>query len=303
MPVRRHVDLIRGERNPADILLAAAEAEGEIDATNIAEEGDQRRRIDRAGLHTARPPRPAMVDLYPAPVVEGREAPRGVIDPGPAPGCHIGPVPVAIRRPVRCNLRIPDLAIARILAPLAVAVQILIAGHLRRDVARRRTGILILVGLLLGHDELDEVVLLGFALIDLILILILTGDVDGLVRIDRRIDAKADDLRHAAIEGHHRGGMILVASDHLIVAGAHDMHRTARRIDLVLIAIGLRRDAQIDSTLRQRGGEGLIINIGDVEFCCRIHVEAARPDIDRGMGARLGPKCIAACHRIVDRGR
>src|SRR5690242_10712733 len=109
---------------------------------------------------------------------------------------------VAIRCPVSRNLRIPDLAIARVLAPLAVAVQILITGHLRRDVVRRRAGVLvlILIGLLLGLDELNEVVLLGVTLI--YLILILARDIDGLVRIDWRVDAGADDLRHAAIKGH-----------------------------------------------------------------------------------------------------
>ena len=98
-------------------------------------------------------------------------------------------------------------------------------------------------------DKLDEVVLLGIALVNLVLIL--AGNVDGLVRINRRIDARANDLGDAAIEGHHRGGMILVAGDHFVIAGTHDMHRATRGIDFVLVTVGLRRDAQIDGALRQ----------------------------------------------------
>ena len=145
-------------------------------------------------------------------------------------------------------------------------------------------------------DELDEVVGLGVALVDLELVL--AGDVDSLLRIDRRVDAGADDLGRAAIEGHHRRRVVLIAGDHLIVARAHDMHGAARRIDLVLVAIGRRRDAQINGALGQRGDKGLIVDIGNVEFGGAIHVEAAGAHVDCRMRARLGPE--GSCRRSPD---
>ena len=60
-----------------------------------------------AGAHAGRAtrspgmPRPAVAHVHPAAVVEGRVAPRRVVDPGPAPGTHVVPVAVAVGRPVR----------------------------------------------------------------------------------------------------------------------------------------------------------------------------------------------------------
>ena len=85
---------------------------------------------------------------------------------------------LAIGRPADRHLRIPERAISGILAPLSVAIEILIAGHLRRDILRGallRRGAGILIGPLLVLDEADEIVGLSLSLIDLGRIL--AGDV------------------------------------------------------------------------------------------------------------------------------
>src|SRR5690606_25224889 len=52
----------------------------------VAEEHHQRRRIHRARRHAPGHPGPARAHHRPAAVVEGREAPGRIVDPGPAPG-------------------------------------------------------------------------------------------------------------------------------------------------------------------------------------------------------------------------
>src|SRR3546814_15667603 len=65
----------------------------------------------------------------PAAVMEGREAPRGVIDPRPPPGLDPGPVAVPVRGPAHGDgRRGPDRAVRRVDAPGAVGVEILVAG-------------------------------------------------------------------------------------------------------------------------------------------------------------------------------
>ena len=97
-----------------------------------------------AGAHTGRPtlaarrPRPALVDLHPAAVVEWRVAPRRVVDPGPAPWRDPGPAAVAVRRPVGGDrARHPQRAVFGVVAPDAVLVEVFVAGHFGGDVTRR----------------------------------------------------------------------------------------------------------------------------------------------------------------------
>src|SRR5262249_40576272 len=96
------IDLVWAEREPCGHAHSAANGHADAEA-RPADEGNQGRGIDRAHAHdhAAGNPDPTPADHGPAAVVEGREAPRGVIDPGPAPRLDPGPVAVAVRRPTR----------------------------------------------------------------------------------------------------------------------------------------------------------------------------------------------------------
>ena len=65
----------------------------------------------------------------------GREAPGCVVHPGPTPRRDPGPMPVVIGSPV-CGDRVrhPHVAIARLIAPAAVLIQVVITGHFARNV-------------------------------------------------------------------------------------------------------------------------------------------------------------------------
>src|SRR5207302_974049 len=103
-----------------------------------AHEHDERGCVHRPRDAPARHPDPAAVPVHPAAVVERREAPWGVVDPGPAPRLHPYPTAVAIRRPShdRGTGR-PYVTVVRRVAPLAVVVEIFVADRLARHVLRR----------------------------------------------------------------------------------------------------------------------------------------------------------------------
>src|ERR1039458_3027977 len=80
-------------------------------------------------------PTPTAGKRYPASVVEGRVAPRFILNPNPAPGLVVHPVPIVIRRPTGGNVvRKPDGAVVSSWEPLAVGVQFSRAGNLRAHI-------------------------------------------------------------------------------------------------------------------------------------------------------------------------
>src|ERR1700688_34737 len=95
-PVAGVADLSWTQRYPPHSL---SDGDPDADPAEIAEESDEGRRVDRSRMIGAGHPAPATAVVDPASVVERREAPAGIVDPGPAPGPHIGPMTVAIRRP------------------------------------------------------------------------------------------------------------------------------------------------------------------------------------------------------------
>ena len=129
--VRGHINFPRTQRKPSHI---AAEA----DSNSAANKDHQRGRIDRP--HCDRPghPAPASADRHPASVVKRRVAPWRVIDPGISPRRDPVPMALVIRRPARGNaVGIPDMAVVRIVAPVAIVIQVFIADHVVRHILRR----------------------------------------------------------------------------------------------------------------------------------------------------------------------
>src|SRR5579862_7311074 len=145
------IDLARPQRHPTD----RGSTDGERSApTTAADESHQRRRVNDAHCGTAASddhgtgnPTPTAADVGPPAIVRGREAPRGIVDPGPSPRLDPGPIPIAVGRPVGVHGGVPHRAIARRFAPHAVIIQLLVADHIGRQIAGRWravvTGILV----------------------------------------------------------------------------------------------------------------------------------------------------------------
>src|SRR5258708_37802657 len=83
-------------------------------------------------------PPPTAANIHPAAIVEWSKAPGRVIHPRPTPRRNPCPVAVAIRRPSNYgNVREPDRAVFRNLAPATVIGEVFIADHGSGNVAAR----------------------------------------------------------------------------------------------------------------------------------------------------------------------
>lgn len=103
-----------------------------------AHEHHQGRRPHWTHCDRSRHPSPAVVDRGPAPIVERGISPRLIRHPGPSPGPCINPMPVAIRNPARRHVPgVPDGAVVGLGSPIAVGIQIVIAGRVAAHIARR----------------------------------------------------------------------------------------------------------------------------------------------------------------------
>src|SRR5581483_11321100 len=74
---------------------------------------------------------------------------------------------------------------------------------------------------------------------------------------------------------------------------------TARGVDLVVLPRGTRIDVHEYGALRHRKLHRLRIDRGDLEIAGTVEMDPGAVDIDRRMGARLGPDAAARGHRIV----
>ncbi|GEM_PF-6053743 len=132
--IDRPIHIARAQRIPGH-PRPAADADRRAHATD---ESDHRWRIVRPHRDRPRHPSPAVAEVGPTPIVRRREAPRRVVDPGPAPGRHPGPVARTIGRPTGwLGARKPHRAIARVLLPVTIVVQRGIARHIARNITRR----------------------------------------------------------------------------------------------------------------------------------------------------------------------
>ena len=254
-----------------------------------ADEGDQRRRIDRTHRERTRHPAPPARYKCPAAVVERREAPRRLVDPVPAPGIDPAPMSGTVRHPAdRDGGREPDVAVALDIAPSTVLVEIRIADDVGRNVTRAHRRILTPVAIegpavefIRRRQRVDEVIAQAFAL-------------------ERVLLARGDDIRRVFAPGlafsatHADDGRIAVWVDiDAILAGAPDRESQIRRIDLEHLVGIDAANAQIQSALRNFDLHDAIVEIQDRR--ARVAAEPRRRTTDLQLGARagVGPDAVA----------
>ena len=130
--IPRDVNFAGAEREPSYGCCANSDSDAEAGS---ADEGNQGRGIDWRDCDRTWYPAPAVSGVRPATVVEGGKTPRLVFNPGPSPGRNVGPVAVAIGCPITGDAgRLPDISVFGIIAPAAIVVEILVAGHILRNV-------------------------------------------------------------------------------------------------------------------------------------------------------------------------
>ncbi len=264
-----------------------------------AEEGHQRRRVDRPHDHRARRPRPDAVHVHPAPVVIRRPAPGRGVDPGPAEARIPDPAAGGVGGPVRGHaVRHPDRAVLGHHAPRAVLIEIVHARDVRRDVARahgvdERVGARVVPAVphvqLGGHEALH-------------LRRLTAGHHRLLAGGDRdRLAAGRDHGRHSAAPGDERGPI----GRHVdaVVAGVGNGERGGRRVDLHGAARLERAQIQGDVSRRDLQLEEVGLVILDAELAVAPRAdEAARLDLDLEVAAIAGVELIAGSERRVHLG-
>src|SRR5262249_50684735 len=111
-----------------DIRFAVTQWEPAHTRAASADPGHQSRRVAGTYANRSGHPAPASGDESPTSVMERREAPLRIIDPGPAPRLDPCPMPIAIRRPSRVDLGWePDAAIGAHHPPGTVLIEIFIS--------------------------------------------------------------------------------------------------------------------------------------------------------------------------------
>jgi hypothetical protein len=121
----------RAEGKPGD-ASAGSEGNRKVKAGPAANPGDQRGTIGGTRHDGAGDPTPAISILHPAAVMEWSEAPGHIVHPRPTPGKYPNPVAEAIGSPIGLHgARIPDGAVFRGAIPIAIAIEVFVAGDFR----------------------------------------------------------------------------------------------------------------------------------------------------------------------------
>src|SRR6266436_4163879 len=123
----------KSQREPAD---SAAKTESESKAP-AAKETNERRAVNWGPKERPWAPAPPAAEIIPAAVVERSKAPGLSVNPAPAPWAYPIPITHAVGRPAHVNVTgIPHVSVFRLVAPIAVVVEVGVAGHLARNVLR-----------------------------------------------------------------------------------------------------------------------------------------------------------------------
>lgn len=226
-----------------------------------------------------------------------RKAPRLGIDPGPAPGRHIDPLAVAIGRPVGVHIaRVPDVAVFGNVLPVAVVVELLVADHFARDVARRDR--LLFDAIALGHPALEGVVAGAHWA---------TAHRRQIAPRYRELLARAERHRFAAFaiergaaggNGHARGAGSRVGLD-AIVAGGVDHHGKVAGVDLEALARQLVAHAQLQAALLRRDARGVVVEFGHRDAGLVVQAQRGGAHVQFGAGIAVGPEAVAGGDRPV----
>src|SRR6185437_13767600 len=294
--VPRVVDLARAEREPAHRRAADAHRHAPAAA---AHEGHQRRRIHRACHDRPRDPAPGAADVRPAAVVVGREAPRRIVHPGPTPRRDVGPVAVAVRRPVRRHLAgVPDRAVVGAALPAAVLVEVLVADHVVGYVATRLRSCVALVALaaprvegVAADDVADRqrrqrgvVELVAAALENVVLRVVLAVD------------------RGLAVEHGDAGAVAAVVHVHAEGSGAGDYQCQRGRVDLVALALVEVAHAEVQRALGQLHLGEVVVEVEQAEVGAAGHAQHAAAQLQFGTRTVAGGEAVAGGQRPVEVG-
>ena len=236
--------------------------------------------------------------MRPAAVVGYGEAPWRVVHPGPAPGVDPGPMAVAIRCPAGCHaIRHPDIAVIRVDAPAAVRIEVLIADHVRRNVAGR---VRVVVSAVATAGPAIEFVPARRG-DDLVVAQAGPGEAIRLARIDDIRRAVA--IRFTLPLAHDDRRRVAIGIDvDPVFAGLSKGEGEIRRVDLEQL-VGLETaHTDVQGALRQLQLGDPVVEIENGDGGAAVQADHRPADLDLGPRTRLSPQAVAGRQRPVDRG-
>jgi hypothetical protein len=279
----RHVDLARAERDPCTRVLRS-------------EERYQGGRIDRhdslADRFVNRHPGPAIIDKKPTAIMEWREPPWLIVKPGPAPRLDPRPISVAVGRPARRDVGVPDLAVTLGASPMAIGTKFRGASY-GRCYRRGTRAAPLFLRLHPGHECIcrgcgPDVPANG----------LLPGQDCCLSGAHLKIHTFPADMR-AAIEDGDLGGMLGIPRNDLVSTCGSEDHAPARNLDPVGATLRERPERDEHCSLWQRELRRLIIEYRHVKLGRTVQVDPVACHIERGVRAGLRPEGLASRDRIV----
>ena len=269
--------------------------------SGAAHEGHQGGGVDRLGHAHALGvghPDPGMVGLGPAAVVGRGEPPGGGVHPGPAVGFAPGPAAVPVGRPVGGDPGRPDGAVGLVHPPVAVAVQVLVAGHVPAHVDRALGGVL--PPFPHGAPPVEPV--RGPRLAHVVARLIAPGKVQGVAGIDRDRGPRRGHLGLAGAHGDLVGRAARVHI-HPVDPGVVQEHGSGGGVHLHGIHVPARRQPQFHGAPGQAQLQRAAVQAQDVQAGALGQAQVGGSGVQLGDAAGADPEAVAGGQGQVDQGR
>ena len=302
--IRRHVDLARPQWEPrhTDSATAAnANPNGEVRA---ADPGHERGRVDRPNVSyfnhcrswRARHPAPHTANDNPTSVMERREAPRLIVNPSPSPGRDPNPVAVAVRSPSNYgSVREPDVAILGHGPPATVIIEILVADHVSRDVARRDGALFAAVAV---AAPVIEIVFIAAKALHVGVKLFIPEERAGLPRMNRISRSTARDFAFA-IANKHGGRVARLVHINAVAAGTKDGKRQVWSVNLKGFIIIETAHANINGSFGDADLRDVVREVQEGKAGAARQADRRRTDVQLCAGPVVSPKLVAGRDRPV----
>ncbi len=304
--VRRSVYLTPSQRNPSQARSATeSDSDGNTEIGS-PEEGDQRGCVIRLHNRSAitdpdwtRRPAPPIAYVCPAAIMERRKAPRGIVDPGIAPGILPTPVPGLIRRPgSRYVVWIPHISVLTRVLPATVVIEILVADYRGRKIAG---GLHVRVVLIALHRPVFKLVGLGCSL-DIVTQLVRSGQVHAAALIDRKGLPAACDL--GLPFSHDEKTRVSIRIDtHDVAAVLQKCERRVRSIYFKHLVLTEISDVEVHLSFRKFDLNGLIVEIQKTEARLGRHAHHGDVEVQLSLSPLIGVQVIPCGKRTVPFGR
>ena len=214
----------------------------------------------------------------------GRETPRRVVDPSPAPWRDPDPSAIGVRRPARRDVRVPHLAITGDGVPTTMGIELHIARHVGRDVVGRGEALPVIVARPAPfHKRVGNRLLeCGRHGVD-------PAQHRDIAGFDDDVGTASDKLR-APFEHCDTRRLILGPGIDVVISRLQEPDGAAGDVDLDALALIQPPQVKVDASLRDIEPADPLVEGDDVELGVARHRDRIRGDPDLGAGLGVGPQ-------------